>query len=145
MLLIATMMLMQPASVPVSPIAPPPPVTTPDLYAGPTYRAWTARDQRSLDGFRADAIQILRDGMRDYESARFRDVTVKVLDGMPIWCGYVNGKNVYGTYTGPQRFALSILGGFQTERLTVRETCRADGAGINLHDQSASLTYKAAR
>jgi hypothetical protein len=42
--------------------------------------------------------------MKDPDSARFRLVTVKKLDGARFVCGEINAKNSYGGYVGYQRF-----------------------------------------
>jgi hypothetical protein len=51
--------------------------------------------------------------LKDCESARFRNETVKMgADGTPIVCGEVNAKNSYGGYGGFQGFI--YLGGGST-------------------------------
>lgn len=45
--------------------------------------------------------------MKDPESVRFRNVSIKTFEGKPIICGEVNGKNSYGGYVGFQRFVAS--------------------------------------
>lgn len=47
---------------------------------------------------------LIRRRMRDPGSASFRDSYVSRSSGSPIVCGYVNGKNGFGGYTGFQRF-----------------------------------------
>jgi hypothetical protein len=51
--------------------------------------------------------------LKDCESARFRNETVKIgADGTPIVCGEFNAKNSYGGYGGFQGFI--YLGGGST-------------------------------
>lgn len=48
---------------------------------------------------------VIAEGLKDPESARFRNVALKLFEGRPIVCGEVNGKNSYGAYVGYRRFA----------------------------------------
>lgn len=51
------------------------------------------------------AVQSLTNGLKDPDSAKFRNVRMKTYDGLHIVCGEVNAKNSYGGYTGYKRFA----------------------------------------
>ena len=54
--------------------------------------------------------------LKDYSSARFRDVRLGWHDGGPHWpdeavlCGMVNSRNSYGGYTGFERFGIAFSG-----------------------------------
>lgn len=71
----------------------------------------------------AETVALLRRDLdrqlKDYPSARFRDVHVKALgDGSGYEaCGFINSKNSYGAYTGWQRFA--VVGGKNPEASVV--------------------------
>lgn len=54
-----------------------------------------------------DVKQAIADGMKDPDSAKFRNVRIKPYHGGQIACGEVNSKNSYGAYVGYQRFAAS--------------------------------------
>lgn len=68
-----------------------------------------------VEEYRQSAAEIRRvfdREMLDYPSARFRDVHVTVNLDVPAprgayLCGYVNGKNRMGAYTGWQQFVAS--------------------------------------
>ena len=50
------------------------------------------------------AQELVRDNLRDPESARFRNVQAGRLDGEDVVCGLVNAKNAYGGYAGFHAF-----------------------------------------
>lgn len=47
---------------------------------------------------------LIKQKLRDPESAQFKDTIVSRRSGSPIVCGLVNGKNAFGGYAGFQRF-----------------------------------------
>ena len=59
--------------------------------------------------------------MRDPDSAKFRDVqtvTDPVAPYVQNICGFVNGKNLFGAYTGEKRFVVRVLTGPQKSTFT---------------------------
>src|SRR5688572_12201351 len=44
------------------------------------------------------------EAMRDPDSARFRDVFFSGAGGIPVTCGWVNGRNGFGGHTGFREF-----------------------------------------
>lgn len=72
--------------------------------------------------------------MIDYPNARFRDVFVSVRTAtgpgaQPYLCGYVNGPNRAGGYTGWQRFMASgdmfFIESNRSDRMIVSVTCES--------------------
>lgn len=60
---------------------------------------------------RAKAEGYVRAHLRDPESAKFTDVTMIKVGGAPYAiCGWVNGKNGFGGYSGPRRFFQPVDG-----------------------------------
>lgn len=54
----------------------------------------------------------VREQLKDGSSAIFRDSFFsRGNDGIPAACGYVNAKNSFGGYSGPQRFVYMGSGG----------------------------------
>lgn len=51
------------------------------------------------------ALRNLAGGLKDPDSAKFRNVAIKRYEGLRIVCGEVNAKNSYGAYTGFKKFA----------------------------------------
>lgn len=56
---------------------------------------------------KAHAIEVVKDRLKDPDSARFRDIK-KMSDGGI--CGWVNAKNEYGGYSGYQVFFIGPKG-----------------------------------
>ena len=54
--------------------------------------------------FIADQEERIRSGLRDPESARFRNESISTNHAGPTLCGQVNFKNAAGGYEGFQRF-----------------------------------------
>lgn len=68
-------------------------------------RVWVMEDVTPEE--KQSAIQTVAFELKDPESARFKDVwALKSSFGTRIICGYVNGKNSYGAYTGYKTFAI---------------------------------------
>ncbi len=51
------------------------------------------------------ALHSLAAGLKDPDSAKFRNVAIKKYEGLRIVCGEVNAKNSYGAYVGFKKFA----------------------------------------
>nr|DAI75496.1 MAG TPA: outer membrane protein assembly factor [Caudoviricetes sp.] len=59
--------------------------------------------------------------MRDPDSAKFRDVQAVTDSADPYVqniCGFVNGKNLFGAYTGEKRFVVKVFTGPQKSTFT---------------------------
>ena len=59
--------------------------------------------------------------MRDPDSAKFRDVQTVTDSADPYVqniCGFVNGKNLFGAYSGEQRFVVKVFTGPQKSTFT---------------------------
>lgn len=46
--------------------------------------------------------------LKDPESARFQNLSIKTFEGERVVCGQVNAKNAYGGYVGFTRFAAGV-------------------------------------
>jgi hypothetical protein len=74
------------------------------------FYAWVAPAPSSSPGpldrtrFIADEEERIRTGLRDPESARFRNESVSTSRSRATLCGQVNSKNAVGGYEGFQRF-----------------------------------------
>lgn len=65
------------------------------------------REDRTLI---AAAEELVAKRLKDPGSAQFTDLLVVRVAGAPIVCGYVNGKNSFGGYTGAQPFVMGTKG-----------------------------------
>ena len=54
---------------------------------------------------RAAVEDVIREEMKDPEAAKFYHMDFPYPDNTFTYCGYVNGKNSYGAYSGKQLFA----------------------------------------
>jgi hypothetical protein len=63
------------------------------LSADSREAAWNAKNE-----------EIVRQKVRDPDSATFRNVFFSDKSGAPVTCGEVNSRNGFGGYTGFQRF-----------------------------------------
>ena len=58
-------------------------------------------------------LVVVRESLKDPESARFSEVRLSRRGGFAVVCGFVNSKNGYGGYAGKERF-ISLFGGGET-------------------------------
>lgn len=73
------------------------------------------------DGAQKAATEYVAQQMRDPSSAKFRDVQTVTDSADPYVqniCGFVNGKNLFGAYTGEKRFVVEIFTGPQKSTFT---------------------------
>lgn len=106
--------------------------------------------QRSAPAVRAS----LEAQMFDYPSARFRDVHItrnpvaeaeRGAPGLGYFCGFVNGKNRMGAYTGWQRFITIngevTLAGDSINDMIIDSACVRNGVTDGV-DRSAWVTFR---
>lgn|SRR3990167_1881145 len=96
----------------------------------------------TLSAEQADAVKAgIRASLKDPDSARFDSPfqAVRNSAGNISVCGYVNGKNSYGGYTGTQpflgsfsgnNFMVATIGSRDTEILAVRQVCQKLGVSL---------------
>lgn len=90
----------------------------------------SARELRSTEkNVISDAI---RGSLRDPESARF--TWPPYVDGVDLYCGYVNAKNSFGGYVGDTRFSAFVV-------LVEGEIRVAALVGIATGDPDSSQTF----
>lgn len=111
-------------------------------------KAFTAADRAKALAAAAKARKVFDAELRDYPSARFRDVTAdKAPIGGGIWfCGYVNARNAFGAYQGWRRFSASpenLLIETPDEGFSVvAVVCDQPERHADTRDYSAEITHR---